>query len=195
MTRISAFTGGFSGYRSVSRSFIPVASGGGEYDGSIMLFAQSAAPTGWTKMTTYDDYALRVVSGSTATGGTVNFSTVHTTQTSNDTLTVPVTTGATTLSTTTIPSHTHGTQNIKMPNSVYLYYAAPYTTVFFPMFTETTDTNEGINSPQQPVYPGYSTTFGGASHTHPDGTTSASFSSSLNFGIQYQDIILAQRTP
>ena len=38
-----------------------------------MLFVQSSAPTGWTKETDHNDKALRVVSGSASTGGSVNF--------------------------------------------------------------------------------------------------------------------------
>lgn len=42
-----------------------------------MLFAQASAPTGWTKDTTHNDKALRVVSGSGGgSGGAAAFSTV-----------------------------------------------------------------------------------------------------------------------
>jgi hypothetical protein len=45
--------------------------------GTVMLFYQAAAPTGWTKLTTQNDKALRVVSGSGGVaGGTNPFSTV-----------------------------------------------------------------------------------------------------------------------
>jgi len=44
--------------------------------GTLMLFQQTAAPTGWTKETTHDDKALRVVSGTASSGGTRNFTTV-----------------------------------------------------------------------------------------------------------------------
>lgn len=44
--------------------------------GTVMLFAQSAAPTGWTKLTTNNDAALRVVSGTAGTGGVTGFSAV-----------------------------------------------------------------------------------------------------------------------
>lgn len=37
--------------------------------GTIMPFFQASAPTGWTQVVTYNDYALRIVSG---TGGVVN---------------------------------------------------------------------------------------------------------------------------
>jgi hypothetical protein len=46
-----------------------------EYKLVTMVFLQAAAPTGWTKTTTYDDYALRVVGGTVSTGGTVAFTT------------------------------------------------------------------------------------------------------------------------
>ena len=75
--------------------------------GSVVLFYQSAAPTGWTQVTSLNDYALRLVSGTGGTtGGTTAFSTVF----SNQTPTINVSglsAGATTLSTAQIPSHTH----------------------------------------------------------------------------------------
>jgi hypothetical protein len=57
--------------------------------GTVMLFYQAAAPTGWTKLTTQNDKALRVVSGSGGVaGGTNPFSTVMAqTVTGNHTLT------------------------------------------------------------------------------------------------------------
>lgn len=56
--------------------------------GTRMLFQQTAAPTGWTKDTTKDNNALRIVSGTVGSGGSVNFSTVFgLTATDNYTLT------------------------------------------------------------------------------------------------------------
>ena len=69
---------------------------GGFASGTVMLFVQTAAPTGWTKSTTHDNKALRVVSGSVTTGGTQNFTAV-----------LNGTVGATTLTEAQIPSHTH----------------------------------------------------------------------------------------
>jgi hypothetical protein len=43
--------------------------------GTTMLFAQTAAPTGWTKSTTHNNKALRVVSGTASSGGSVAFTT------------------------------------------------------------------------------------------------------------------------
>lgn len=65
--------------------------------GTLMLFQQTAAPTGWTKQTTHDNKALRVVSGAASSGGSVAFTTAF----------ANGSTGATTLTTTQIPAHTH----------------------------------------------------------------------------------------
>jgi len=81
--------------------------------GTSMLFRQTAAPTGWTKVTTYNDYALRIVSGSASTGGSVTFTTAFASQAVNGSIANTTaggsvgTSGATTLSTSQIPSHTH----------------------------------------------------------------------------------------
>ena len=42
--------------------------------GTKMLFQQTSAPTGWTKVTTHNNKALRVVSGTAGTGGSNAFS-------------------------------------------------------------------------------------------------------------------------
>ena len=41
--------------------------------GTVMLFVQTSAPTGWTKSTTHDNKALREISGTVGTGGSVAF--------------------------------------------------------------------------------------------------------------------------
>lgn len=67
--------------------------------GTRMLFQQTNAPVGWTKDTTHNDKALRVVSGAAGSGGTVDFSAAFVTGTVGDT----------TLTIAQIPSHDHGT--------------------------------------------------------------------------------------
>lgn len=44
--------------------------------GTIMLFVQTAAPVGWTKLVTDDNKALRIVSGTVTSGGTAGFTSV-----------------------------------------------------------------------------------------------------------------------
>lgn len=46
--------------------------------GTAMLFVQTAAPTGWTKDTTHNNKALRLVSGAASTGGSTAFTSVFT---------------------------------------------------------------------------------------------------------------------
>jgi hypothetical protein len=60
--------------------------------GTAMMFVQTAAPTGWTKSTTHDNKALRVVSGTAGSGGTTAFTSVFTSRT---------------ISLANMPSHTH----------------------------------------------------------------------------------------
>ena len=66
--------------------------------GTKLLFQQTAAPTGWTKDTTHDDKAIRVVSGTASNGGIDSFST---------TFGAGKTTASHTLSTPQIASHAH----------------------------------------------------------------------------------------
>jgi len=49
---------------------------GGLPSGTQTVFQQTAAPTGWTKNTTFNDVALRVVSGNAGTGGVSSFSSI-----------------------------------------------------------------------------------------------------------------------
>ena len=65
--------------------------------GTKMLFQQTAAPTGWTKDVANDNKALRVVSGTAGTGGSVAFTTAFSSQN----------VGGTALTTAQLPSHTH----------------------------------------------------------------------------------------
>lgn len=67
--------------------------------GTIMLFVQTSAPTGWTKVTTYNDAALRVVSGSISAGGSANFSSIFGGG--------GVSSDSVALTTTQMPSHNH----------------------------------------------------------------------------------------
>ena len=66
--------------------------------GTIMLFQQTTAPTGWTKITTHNDKALRVVSGAASSGGANAFSTVFG---------AAITTNSHTLAQAEMPAHTH----------------------------------------------------------------------------------------
>jgi len=109
--------------------------------GTAMLFAQTSAPTGWTKSTTHNNKALRVVSGAASSGGSVAFTTAFASQA------VAGTVGDTTLTTAQIPAHTHT-------------YDALFTTQSHP-------TGSGSSEARGSVATGTSSsTGGGGSHTH-----------------------------
>lgn len=66
--------------------------------GTLMLFQQTAAPTGWTKETTHNNKALRIVSGTAGSAGATAFTTVFGSG---------KVTGNHTLTTSEMPSHDH----------------------------------------------------------------------------------------
>lgn len=148
--------------------------------GTAMVFAQTAAPTGWTKSTTHNDKALRVVSGTAGSGGTVAFSTVFSTATATTSVTSTGSVGSTTLATSQIPAHSHG---------VNVYYSNP--------------TNMPGGSPDAPPIWGRggvdywtngiytNNTGGGGSHNH--SLTMSAHSHSSNLNVQYVDVIIATK--
>jgi hypothetical protein len=80
----------------------------GGYDfpsGTVMLFYQASAPTGFTQVTTQNNKALRVVSGTGGgTGGSVDFTTAFSDKSGSLS---GATVGGTTLTTAQMPSHNH----------------------------------------------------------------------------------------
>jgi hypothetical protein len=54
-------------------AFVQATLGATVPSGTLMLFQQATAPTGWTKQTTHDDKALRVVAGTPTNGGVTPF--------------------------------------------------------------------------------------------------------------------------
>jgi hypothetical protein len=147
--------------------------------GSVMLFYQSAAPTGWTQVTTQNNKALRVVSG---TGGVAAGTTAFTTVFSNQTPTITtsgLSAGATTLTTSQIPSHSHlfNSQNRTAGGGGGYSLSA-------------TDDNGGTGlSGFNGV--AINSTGGGGSHTH--SVTGSATSSAITLNVQYIDIILASK--
>jgi hypothetical protein len=75
--------------------------------GTAMLFAQTAAPVGWTKSTTHNNKALRVVNGTAGSGGTHAFSTIFAAGRYDSAVTVTGWVGGTTLTVGQMPSHSH----------------------------------------------------------------------------------------
>jgi len=169
--------------------------------GSVMIFYQAAAPTGWTKQTTHNDKSLRVVSGTGGgSGGSTAFTSVFTSRTPAGSVsvsgsnsggsisgTVTMNNAAHTLTISEIPAHTH-TKGAQYPGSgpEQNQSGGP---------EDRTDFNIDTGS-----------TGGGGSHTH---ANTASFSGSLtnptwsgsgsftgtamDFAVQYIDVIICSR--
>jgi hypothetical protein len=141
--------------------------------GTVMLFIQTAAPTGWTKSTAHNNKALRIVSGTASSGGSVAFTTAFASKAVTGSISVSVdagtlavgagtfAVGATTLATAQIPSHTH---TITVGASGFV-----------------TGTNIAANWAQTASKTS-NATGGGGSHTH-----------TISTNIKYYDFIIASK--
>ena len=155
------------------------ASGGGGStfpSGTVMLFVQTSAPTGWTKSTTHNNKALRVVSGSVSSGGTVDFTAAFASKSVSGT--VSGTVGNTTLTIAQIPSHQHTVMITQQSN----------TTTGGALLRGVNLTDNGTGGDDAGST---SLTGGGGSHTH---TWSGSFSgTSIDLAVKYVDAIIATK--
>lgn len=141
--------------------------------GTAMLFVQSAAPQGWTKSTTFNDVALRVVNGNVGSGGSVPFSTAF--SQSN--------TGTTALSVEQMPSHTHGVNDPGHSHTLTQYFGGQGNQGYGFIFG-TTYQNSGTYCPTNKVGTGISISANGsgAGHSH-----------TVALNVQYVDTIIATK--
>ena len=149
--------------------------------GTLMLFQQTTAPTGWTKQTTHNDKALRVVSGTASSGGSTAFSSVMASRTptgSNSGGSV----SNTTLTASQLGNHSHAytapSSNNSGLNAQYVYKAPSGN---FQVPSGAGANTGGINEGS------------GGSHNH--GFTNPSFTgTAMDFAVQYVDLIIASKT-
>jgi hypothetical protein len=164
--------------------------------GTVMLFAQTAAPTGWTKNTsTGNNTALRLVTGTASTGGSVAFTTAFASQTPSGSVSVSGSAGNTTLSTPQIPAHRH---TVVTRAGLGPYGPRTLATGFtlFASYTAGGTSNVNVDHPGSPSFPGNAMkeTGGGGSHNHPLTISSATFSgSAINLAVSYVDVIRATK--
>jgi len=153
--------------------------------GTKMVFYQISPPTGWTKDTSNNDKALRVVSGSGGgTGGTHGLSSPpsHTHDLSNHTHIDPAS-GSHTLTKAEIPPHVHTVINYNWPEVNDTGHINGYR---FHSYSKTTTTGDGSADG-----------LAGEGHTHPSGgatsapSTNTSGPASVTFSPQYIDVIVA----
>jgi hypothetical protein len=151
-----------------------------------MLFQQTSAPTGWTKVTTgVDNRALRIVTGTVGSGGSNGFT---------NALTSTITTGNGSVSNHTlteaeIPSHYHFA--FRSGNHGQLRNGTNMTANNYP----------GSGSGPANLYEGYNITASGSvsniGRTSSVGSTSAhnhGFTNpNFNLNVAYTDVIIAQK--
>lgn len=185
------------------------AASSGVPSGTKMLFQQTAAPTGWTKDTTHNNKALRVVSGTASSGGSVAFTTAFATS-----RTVSGSVANHTLTESQIPSHDHGDGNLtaashshdmdhghgisNYANGVtwdnFTFQAGSGTSYTIQRNLSYVTTNTTVNnfngstdsSGSLTVSGSTSNAGGGGSHNH-------GWSGSVNVGVQYVDLIIATK--
>jgi hypothetical protein len=151
-----------------------------------MSFFQASAPTGWTKLSTFDDYAIRIVSGTGGgTGGSLPFSQVFTTVPLTGTVSVSGVSvqgnvGAAALSVAQLAAHTHtvAARGSQSPMS-FVPEGNPGTTALSPPVTS-------------------SSTGSGSTHTHSFGGSAAGgnatfTSSGVPLAVKYIDCILCTK--
>jgi trimeric autotransporter adhesin len=159
--------------------------------GTAMLFVQTAAPTGWTKSTTHDNKALRVVSGTASSGGSVAFTTAFASQAVSGTV---GTSGATSATGTTDSTTAGGSVGVslsaggsvsattlaesQMPAHTHTPRARTSTVNFSDggAYGMLGANNAGTTATMNTVY-NVTSTGGGGSHTH--GFTNPSYSGSF----------------
>jgi|694.fasta_scaffold40066_8 hypothetical protein len=179
--------------------------------GTLMLFQQTAAPTGWTKQTTHNNKALRVVSGTASSGGTTAFTTVFASRTPAGTVSGTNSGGSvtgsvsgsnsggsvsnTTLVESQIPSHTHSytasnNNNENRVSSPKAGNVAPVNTGTFG--ANTAAAGGGGAHSHGFTNPSWSGTWTQGVFTNP--SWSGSFSgTALDFAVQYVDLIIASK--
>jgi hypothetical protein len=134
--------------------------------GTVMIFGQTSAPTGFTKLVDQDNAALRLVSGSASTGGSVNFTTAFASQAVSGTV---GTSGSFTLANANIPSHTHGI-------TIASNFGGGFTIA----------AGQGDNG--NPLFT--TGTGGGGSHSHSGGSFTGT---AINLAVKYVDVIRATK--
>ena len=155
--------------------------------GTKMLFQQTAAPTGWTKDTTHNDKALRVVSGTAGSGGTVAFATTFSAARASSTVTTSGTVGSTTLTTTQIPAHKHLVRGDYRTDSIGIKFGTNDSASASNMTPSTDGVNTGTYTG---VLYGWDTG-GGGSHNH--SLTMNAHYHDTNLNVQYVDLIIATK--
>ena len=143
--------------------------------GDIMLFRATSAPTAWTKVTTWNNRALRLINGSITTGGSNGFTTVFGSSKSTDGHAITLAESA---------PHRHLTvHNESSSNSRTLTSGRVMKRKFNSNTDDEYDLQASANDTDEPDISKTDEVGGGAAHSHTIG----------NFDLQYVDVILATK--
>jgi microcystin-dependent protein len=146
--------------------------------GTKMLFQQTNAPVGWTKDTTHNNKALRIVSGAASSGGTVAFTTAFASQSVSGTV------GNTTLTTDQIPLHGH---SFRVNTSGQTSFTLASTGSILLTTGSATNRSAFTGTPSDSAGEQIGGTGGGNSHTHTFTGTA------IDLAVQYVDLIIATK--
>jgi len=179
--------------------------------GTLMLFQQTSAPTGWTKQTTHNDKVLRVVSGSASSGGSTAFTSVFASRTPAGSVSVSGSnsggsvTGSvsgsnsgggvsnTTLSTSEMPSHGHTINEISI-DAPGPCGATQFTGGYSCTRVSTAAAGGSGAHGHGFTNPSWSGSWSQSTFTNPTWSGSASFSgTAMDFAVQYVDLIIASK--
>lgn len=165
--------------------------------GTAMLFIQTAAPTGWTKSTTHNNKALRIVNGAAGSGGTTAFTSVFGSRTPAGSInTSGLSAGAFTLSSNEMPSHRHGlwSTNINMTSLLGLGGGTAQGIAAVGNQSGTYSYNY-VNVPygDGAGLPYMQATGGGGSHSHSMSGSATFTGTAMDFAVQYVDAIIATK--
>jgi hypothetical protein len=172
--------------------------------GTALVFQQTSAPTGWTKVTANDNAALRVVSGVAGTGGSVNFTTAFASQAVSGTV------GSYTLTTADIPSHNHsisgsGSTGAMSANNTHSHSGTADLVTSFPQGASNTNgAVSAANTNGTQIFISTNTVDLNHTHTFSFSGTSGSTGSggghshsftgtAINLAVKYVDVIVATK--
>lgn len=187
--------------------------------GTVAVFHQTNAPTGWTKSASHNNKALRVVTGSVTAGGSQPFTTAFASKSVSGTVAAAGNMGGSASGTTAATTVTgsvsgsvanHTLTTAQMPAHTHVYSRAQNATTggagavkggssllsigYANQTTSSTGSNHGHNH-------GWSGTIGTNAHTHTfSGTVAVNnhahgfTGTAINMAVQYVDIILATKS-
>lgn len=134
------------------------------------LFAQTAAPTGWTKGSTHNNKALRLVSGAAGTGGSTGFTSVFT---------------ARTITSSNMPSHTHS-----WSDSADVSFSEDQL-IWNVILTSQNNVASGGNNVVTGITEDFDDITGSATASGTTGSTGSG--TAMDFAVRYVDVIIATK--